>query len=612
MKLTYHRSSDGKVSNVVDRSRSRGFNPVLYSGILVAGFITVTSFAISHSHLRLVNMAIRSDQYRHFSRIVIPVFYNGATPELLWSNHHPSPFLHLYQLANIVLFSFDQRVDFLAGIGASAVVSWLLYRSWVVRSKTGERSLISAALVLVAVAVVMSKASAIYTTWPLVAFQLVFIASGFLFQYYYLSDWFVDLVAESKTGAFVLLCGVVPSVTVVLLLIHGTIGTFFATGAALVLVGYAVQVERRSGGPVTRLVMVAAVTLLSVGGYRFILSRSEYAASSLVEVSIPETLGQLAHTDEYLVAVGTNLLEPTVVLEWIFRALPLGDVPSAVVGLMAIAILLHACRDLATNRFLLAAGLSLSGVLAAVAVAAPGRDPSLQVWAPALDAPRYDHYHAVLLGVLLTLLALNLRLPPAPAVAVVVVALIALELGAVSYRNLQPSEELVGRSLDVANRFELLTYMEGTDSSNDFSLRGTSSGHNPEAVYEPVLVWLRDRQINVFDPGRVHHRHVEGYKAAELALDEPFRGRPAEAGSNGCVALPVDRGTVAWAVRVAVDGASPWHVRVDSGVWGADERYKLVEGDLHLLGRTSLDGGFRLCVSDHVHIESFEYILEEP
>ena len=52
---------------------------------------------------------VRSDVWRHLHEIVIPFLEGRDSAAVLWTNHHPSPLLHLIQIANLKWF--DLRLD---------------------------------------------------------------------------------------------------------------------------------------------------------------------------------------------------------------------------------------------------------------------------------------------------------------------------------------------------------------------------------------------------------------------------------------------------------------------------------------------------------------------
>ena len=58
---------------------------------------------------------LRADVWRHLEEIVVPFIQGAQGQEILWSNHHPSPLLHLIQVVN--LRTFGLRLDYDAYLG---------------------------------------------------------------------------------------------------------------------------------------------------------------------------------------------------------------------------------------------------------------------------------------------------------------------------------------------------------------------------------------------------------------------------------------------------------------------------------------------------------------
>lgn len=58
---------------------------------------------------------VRSDVWRHLENVVIPFLDGSEGWSILWSNHHPSPLLHIIQIINIKFLGF--RLDYEAYLG---------------------------------------------------------------------------------------------------------------------------------------------------------------------------------------------------------------------------------------------------------------------------------------------------------------------------------------------------------------------------------------------------------------------------------------------------------------------------------------------------------------
>ena len=57
----------------------------------------------------------RADVWRHLDEIIIPFLSGSSDWTVLWSNHHPSPLLHILQIVNLKLRGFRLHFDVLLG-----------------------------------------------------------------------------------------------------------------------------------------------------------------------------------------------------------------------------------------------------------------------------------------------------------------------------------------------------------------------------------------------------------------------------------------------------------------------------------------------------------------
>ncbi len=68
--------------------------------------------------------SVKADDWRHLQEIIIPFLEGRTGIDVLWSNHHPVPLLHLIQIANINLL--DLRLDAHAYMGLAFQAGYML------------------------------------------------------------------------------------------------------------------------------------------------------------------------------------------------------------------------------------------------------------------------------------------------------------------------------------------------------------------------------------------------------------------------------------------------------------------------------------------------------
>ncbi len=79
------------------------FGLLALAGLIVLHFAFIYNFSNAHP---------RSDQWRHITKIIIPWSSGDVSPKILWSNHHPNPLLHFYQIFIAgPIFDWDVRKD---------------------------------------------------------------------------------------------------------------------------------------------------------------------------------------------------------------------------------------------------------------------------------------------------------------------------------------------------------------------------------------------------------------------------------------------------------------------------------------------------------------------
>jgi hypothetical protein len=68
----------------------------------------------------------RADVWRHLDEIIIPFLSGSSDWTVLWSNHHPSPLLHILQIVNLKLLGFRLHFDALLGFFFQILTSFLI------------------------------------------------------------------------------------------------------------------------------------------------------------------------------------------------------------------------------------------------------------------------------------------------------------------------------------------------------------------------------------------------------------------------------------------------------------------------------------------------------
>ena len=68
----------------------------------------------------------RADVWRHLDEIIIPFLDGSRDWTVLWSNHHPSPLLHILQIVNLKFLGFRLHFDALLGFFFQVLTSFLL------------------------------------------------------------------------------------------------------------------------------------------------------------------------------------------------------------------------------------------------------------------------------------------------------------------------------------------------------------------------------------------------------------------------------------------------------------------------------------------------------
>ena len=68
----------------------------------------------------------RADVWRHLDEIIIPFLDGSSDWTVLWSNHHPSPLLHILQIVNLKFLGFRLHFDALLGFFFQVLTSFLL------------------------------------------------------------------------------------------------------------------------------------------------------------------------------------------------------------------------------------------------------------------------------------------------------------------------------------------------------------------------------------------------------------------------------------------------------------------------------------------------------
>jgi len=128
------------------------------------------------------NPVVAGDSYRHLKKIIIPFLENSSNWRLLWSNHHPSPILHLHQMAVFWFFDGNQLVDARFGLFCQSSIALVLghqcYRY--LKYDLSGNNIVALLGALVTSTAIIAFVTARPYTWPLISIQNHFIVNGLI------------------------------------------------------------------------------------------------------------------------------------------------------------------------------------------------------------------------------------------------------------------------------------------------------------------------------------------------------------------------------------------------------------------------------------------------
>ncbi|NQX87273.1 MAG: hypothetical protein HRT77_01275 [Halioglobus sp.] len=193
---------------------------------------------------------VRSDVWRHLHEIVIPFLEGRDSAAVLWTNHHPSPLLHLIQIANLKWF--DLRLDLDAYLGFFfqffTVGLLLAHILSTTHSHNDERQWPEAIAGLLTIAVYLGFNVVEQYSWPLL--------TTVQYLYFFAIILYLSIDRCVATGS-VMSWIIVASVALFFMFANADFGSVFLASAAAALV-LVFSLERRSIYLNTALAIIAA------------------------------------------------------------------------------------------------------------------------------------------------------------------------------------------------------------------------------------------------------------------------------------------------------------------------------------------------------------------
>lgn len=118
-----------------------------------------------------VSPHIQADVFRHLREIVLPFIDGRKGLSILWSNHHPSPLLHLIQIANLKFLGF--RLDYEAYLGFffQILTTFVILKNISSMADFGHRGIriVGIAGMILIACISFGFNSRVQYTWPLLA-----------------------------------------------------------------------------------------------------------------------------------------------------------------------------------------------------------------------------------------------------------------------------------------------------------------------------------------------------------------------------------------------------------------------------------------------------------
>ncbi len=139
-----------------------------FKGIITFALVLATINAAAYVYL-VAAPFVQADVFRHLEEVIIPFLQGRKNFLHLWSNQHPSPVLHLIQIANIKLFDF--RLDYHAYLGFTFQLATvcLLIRHMLYARGTSNNGIdyVDTLFVVATIVLLLGFNTPIQYSWPL-------------------------------------------------------------------------------------------------------------------------------------------------------------------------------------------------------------------------------------------------------------------------------------------------------------------------------------------------------------------------------------------------------------------------------------------------------------
>lgn len=271
------------------------------SSLLIWGFF----FLLACNALAFIYAAtapqIRSDVYRHLEEIVLPLIQGQAGLSILWTNHHPSPLLHLIQLANLEFFDFRLDYEAYLGLFFQVVGTALILKTLLAESanETRRRGPGDVLFAFVFVAIALGFNSPVQYTWPLLAtVQYLYFFGIVLFL-------LVDRCIRARSGARLL--GVAVAALVFLFANADYAIIFLASIIALLVLIYCL--ERRTEYLHTVLVLASVWAVYSVSMWIILPKGPSSQIMSTGEIIMNLLEHPIYNVTRFAVSLSTGLVD---------------------------------------------------------------------------------------------------------------------------------------------------------------------------------------------------------------------------------------------------------------------------------------------------------------
>lgn len=453
---------------------------------------------------------VRNDHFRHIALIIMPLLETGDL-RLLWTNAHPSAFIHLHEMATLFLLDGDFRWEAYIGILASLATFGLFIRLARQDGKEegGGYPSLTALAVLIPWVGILSDAP---FHWTLIYMQSSFILIGSLYAWYAVRSA-RDIAIDIRTLRGGLLLLKLYLLGFLTLALHADFSLLFILGLLGVFLIHAVYWRAWDRLAVCAVMLALAVTRFLVFGD---------AGDSHEEGALAFILSSLRDLPGYVEVFG-RALAGGMLGDWASK-LPEGGAGLAAVcrvlwSLLSLAFVAALLRAAVSKGMMMTAG-AVMGFCAVFALAtAFGRSAGDYPWG--MLAPRYFLVYNVAAACFLWVASDTLgvwlrRVRPAfaPHAGRAAVLAILLPVAWVTTAAVWQSGEF---RRGVSAQRELAALMVVTDPANTYRLTGFVSGANPENVYGPVLEWMSAHGTGVFAAGYPAAREVDDYRRARAA-----------------------------------------------------------------------------------------------